>query len=156
MSIYSLSQGIDFPALVFSTRKFLGRNFIYDGNSTTIPTEVEFIPDLTLEENAVFLSLINYCSSLSNFNSLPNWTSWTAEEAETNITNSIFSGAAATTVKNNIASQITAAPNTIAGVKTVMNDLFGQTADAIITIRSLLVNMGKAIIYLRNILIKLR
>lgn len=98
-------------------------------------------------------------SARNNFNGLPNWATWTASDAETNITTSIFAGQSAATVKANIASQLT--DITTANVSqinirlAVIRTLFGNAVDAIITIRGILVAIGKGLVYLRDLVVKL-
>lgn len=160
MSVHTISPLVDFPTLIVITPIKLGRGFDYDGKSTTQPTQVTFTPDLTPSELVIFNQLLDFTSSIGNFNNLPNWATWTATDAETNINNSIFAGQTATQVKANITSTLTdittANVSQINARLAVIRTLLGNAVDAIIAIRGILAAMGKALVYLRNLIIKLR
>jgi hypothetical protein len=99
----------------------------------------------TLTEQTI---IANYLSAANNFNNLPNWSTWTAAEAETNITNLIFNG--------NTQAQQEAVANALPFTQAGMRQGFVNAVDNIIAIRSILVQMAKAIVYIRDYIIKTR
>lgn len=124
----------------------------YTGEETIIASII-FLTDLTPAELALLNALAEKARSKASFNNLPNWATFTADEAETSITNAIFNGQTQAQVEAAITAAITGAPNTVAGVKTVMNTLFIQAADQIIAIRGILIIFGKILVWLRNIVL---
>lgn len=82
----------------------------------------------------------------TNFLNLPNWASWSADDVDNNITNAIFTGWNQTQVNSYIDSTAT----NLAGAITVMK----QLASAILTVRGILVAMGKAIVFLRQLVVQ--
>jgi hypothetical protein len=99
----------------------------------------------TLTEQTI---IANYLSAANNFNNLPNWSTWTAAETETNITNLIFNG--------NTQAQQEAVANALPFTQAGMRQGFVNAVDNIIAIRSILVQMAKAIVYIRDYIIKTR
>lgn len=143
-----------FPAVAKKLRSF---TFGTDGEKITT---LIFLPDLTINEIATLNLIFDYCSGIEKFNALPDWATWTDTESEINITNAIFGGQSAATIKANIASQLTnittANVSQINARLDVIRTLLGNAVDAIIAIRTILVAIGKAIIYIRNLVIKIR
>ncbi len=102
----------------------------------------------------VWLDRLDEADAKTSFRSLPNWATYTSAQAESAIKDAIFNGQTQAQVESAITSAITAAPNTIAGVKTVMNSLFIQAATQIIATRDILVVMAKMLVWLRTIVIR--
>lgn len=127
---------------------------------SSLPTgqlETLFAPAETAAEQA---AVADYIAATGGFNALPNWATWTAEEAETNLTAAIFNGATAAAVKANIASTLTdittANVSQINARLAVIRTLLGNAVDAIVAIRGILAALGQAIVYLRNLVVRLR
>lgn len=164
MSQHQISETIDLGILerviVNELRPLTQFTFSWSSPINVPPLFVVFTPDLSVSEEATLNKILGYFSGATNFNVLPNWATWTDTEAETNITNSIFGGQSATTIKANIASSLTdittANVNQINTRLAVIRTLLGNAVDAIIVIRNILAAMGKAIVYLRNLVVKLR
>ena len=89
-----------------------------------------------------------FMDAVTGFNGLPNWATWTPAEAATNIMGSILNGwdqaQADAWVDQNVTSW--------AGARAA----FKQVTASIISIRSILVAMAKAVLFLRDYIIKLR
>lgn len=132
--------------------------FVYDNsmNITGIMFEGGIPVPLTETGTAIFLSHdgsqlstrqkydVDLSSMVTNVQSIPNWATWTPDEAQTNVTNSIFGGTDEATLDSQIDS-IT----TIAQVRTSLK----QIVSAIITIRTILGNMAKILLYIRKFLV---
>lgn len=158
MSEHTIPNNVNIELLFPAIAKKL-RSFTFNTDGEKIIALI-FSPDLTIDEIATLNLVFDYCSGIEKFNALPDWATWTATEAETNITNAIFNGQDATTIKTNINAQLTNITTAnVSQINTrldVIRILFGNAVDAIIAVRTILVAMGKAIIYLRNLVIKIR
>ena len=156
MTQYPVTTDIEYALFVALLQKYLrvpqSTNGTSGSSGHTI-TSVEYSIDLTVNEQAVLASIIERAGAIVNLNNLPNWASYTATQAESAITNSIFSGQTQAQVESSITTAITNAPATIAGLKTVMNTLFIQAADNIISIRGILVIFGRILVWLRDIVL---
>lgn len=148
MSSHSIPTDIDLYILSMLCFRNIGRSFFYDGGTSTPPTSVTFTPDLSSGEIITFNGLVEVLSAHSNFKNLPNWATWTATEAESFVSSNIFNGL----TQAQVDSQIDALPATIAGMKTGLK----QASAAILSIRSILMAMAKAIVYLRNLIVTVR
>lgn len=148
MSNHAIPSGIDLVLLDFLCRRDMSRQFSYDGRAATPPTSVTFTPDLSAEEITTFNGIVEFLSARINFNALPSWATWTASEAESFVSSNIFGGL----TQAQVDSQIDALPATIAGMKTGLK----QASAAILSIRSILMAMAKAIVYLRNLIVTVR
>lgn len=89
-----------------------------------------------------------FLNSAGDFLNLPDWASWTAQEATDNITNAIFGGKTLAQIETDIDNL----PATIAGMKTGLKSAAAQ----IITIRTLLTFIAKAIVYIRDYTLRMR
>lgn len=85
-------------------------------------------------------------ASRANFLNLPNWATWSTDDVNNNITNMILSGWNQTQVN----SYIDATAINLAGAITVMK----QLASAILTIRSILIAIGKAVVFIRQLVVQ--
>jgi hypothetical protein len=148
MSIHNIPAGCDIEFLLRFVRKLLRdpSRILYNGNSIESPAAYEFTPDLSQNEIDILATIFERAAAGNNFNNLPNWATWTAAEAETNVTNAIFNGATLAQVD----AQIDALPASVAGMRTGLH----QMAAAIVGIRGILSAMARAIIYLRNLVVK--
>lgn len=157
MSIYSITTDVDLDLLLALLRGNLRYpdGIAYANGIDVKPTGIEYVTDLTPTEQALFSALVEKASAPTRFKALPDWSTYTIEQATAAITSAIFNGQSQADVEAAITTAITNAPNTIAGVKTVMGQLFIQAADQIIAIRSILVAMGKMLVWLRNIVLAL-
>lgn len=95
------------------------------------------------EESSILQSFLD---ATTGFNNLPDWATDTAQQAADRITNAIFNGQTLAQVQTSIDNL----PNSFPGMKTGLK----QAADAIITIRAILTNIAKAVVFLRDYVIK--
>lgn len=152
MSDHTIPQGTDLLVLSRLCRAVIGRDFTYDAQSFTPPTSVTFLPDLTTDEATAFTGLLDVASSNINFRNLPNWATWTAQEASDAVQNGIWNGLDQTAVNNYI--DTTLSGTTLATLKPQIITVLKQTATAVLSIRTILVALAKAIVYLRNLALK--
>lgn len=149
---YPIASNLDIGILVESVgrklRPMSNFHIEYSDNNGTIPVAITFVPDLSIQEQTILNQILDYVASLNNFNSLPNYATWTPQESYDNTFNAIFNGADQATI--NV--QIDGLPNTFVGMKTGLKAL----ASEIITIRIILATAIKMVAYIRNLVIKLR
>lgn len=155
MATYPISNDVDLNLLIALLRAHLRvpDGIMFANGGTSIADKVEYVQTLTAPEETIFNTLMLRARARAQFDALPDWATYTADEATAAITNAIFGGQTQAQVETAITNAITNAPNTTAGVKTVMNTLFIQAADQIITMRGILVIMGKMLVWLRDIVI---
>jgi len=101
--------------------------------------------DITADEQS---RISDYAAAAGNFNNLPDWSTWTPTQATTYIHDNILSGQTQAQLDTWIDNNVTSFPGTRLALK--------QIGGSMLTIRSILENMAKAILYLRNLLIRLR
>ena len=95
-----------------------------------------------------------------DFRALPNYATWTPQEAYDTSFNAVFSGQDAATIKSNIAAQLT--DITTANVAQInvrlaaIRLLFNNAVDAIVAMRLILATAIKMLAYIRDVVIKLR
>lgn len=82
----------------------------------------------------------------SDFRNLPNYSTWTPNEAQDNITAMILAGKTLAQINTDIDNL----PNTIAGMKTGLKSV----AQGIVNLRTVLAIIGKLVILLRNVAIR--
>jgi hypothetical protein len=87
-------------------------------------------------------------AAVSGFMDLPEWSTWTYQEAEANVTARIFNGWNQVQVD----AWVDGLPNTVAGMKTGLK----QIGVAILAVRVILVAMAKAIVFLRDLVVRFR
>jgi len=93
--------------------------------------------------------------AVANYANLPTWAkTGTASEAETYITNQIFSGQTQAQVDAWIDANITG--TTIAALRTQLIAALKITAGAVITMRGLFILTSKLLIYIRDLVIRFR
>jgi hypothetical protein len=92
--------------------------------------------------------LTAYIAAPSAFRALPNWSTWTPAQAEEYISTSILSGSTQVQIDAWIDSTVT----NLAGARTA----FKQLAGSLIATRIILINVAKAILFLRDLLVTLR
>lgn len=157
MAIYSITNDVDLDLLVALLRGNLRYpdGVVYANGTESQPTGIEYSPDLSASDQTLFAALVEKASAPTRFKALPDWSTYTIDQATAAITAAIFSGQSQAEVEAAITTAITNAPNTIAGVKTVMGQLFIQAADQIIAIRGILIVMGKMIVWLRDVILAL-
>lgn len=99
----------------------------------------------TPTESSLLQLVIN---SAGNFDSLPDWSTWTAQEANDYVTSNILNGWNQAQVDSYIDTNVTS----LAGARTA----FKQIGAAIISIRTIMTFMAKAVVYLRDYTLRLR
>lgn len=155
MATYPIANDADLDLLIALLRAHLRApdGISFANGQTSGDAVAEYTQSLTAPEETIFNALMLRARARSQFGTLPDWASYTADEATAAINNAIFSGQTQAQVEAAITNAITNAPNTTAGVKTAMNTLFIQAADQIITMRGILIVMGKMLVWLRDIVI---
>ena len=94
-------------------------------------------------------------SAVTNYANLPTWAkTGTADEAETYITNQIFSGQTQAQVDAWIDANITG--TTITALRTQLIAALKITAGAVITMRGLFILTSKLLVYIRDLVIRFR
>ncbi len=150
MSKHAIPNDIDltllYRALVSKLRAPAG--IVFSNGTQERPTELEFTPDLEAGELAALEVILEYTASAARFEALPDWATWTAEEAAQHITGAIFAGKTLAQVD----ADIDLLPATVAGMRTGLH----QAAAALIAVRVILTALARAVIYLRNLAIKAR
>ena len=130
--------------------------------NTTKPTEAECNAEwgVMLAERAAAqaeedLVTNTETSAVTNYANLPTWAkTGTADEAETYITNLIFSGQTQAQVDAWIDANITG--TTITALRTQLIAALKITAGAVITMRGLFILTSKLLIYIRDLVIRFR
>lgn len=157
MSVQAIPVGIDISMLYELCNENFGRGFVYDGNSPTPPTSVTFTPDLTPSEVTTFARLVDAALSVANFKNLPNWSTWTSQEASdwfnANIWNGLTQAQVNSYVDTTIVNITTANVNQINAQLANIRTVIKTAATAVIAIRTALSAMAKALIYIRNLIL---
>lgn len=83
-----------------------------------------------------------------NFMQMPNWATWTAEQAQTYISNEILAGMTQAQIEAWIDTNVT----NIVTAKTALK----LVGDELIDLREICMNMAKALVYLRDVAIRRR
>lgn len=158
MSTHAIPPETNISLLMNLSSKNLDRIFTFDEQANP-PTQVTYTPDLTAGELVIFNKIVDYASSKGKFDALPNYATWTPQEAYDNTFNAVFNGQDAATIKGNITTQLT--DITTANVAqinarlAVIRTLFGNAVDAIVAMRLILATAIKMLAYLRNLIIKI-
>lgn len=115
----------------------------YVGIESSLP-DSSIVSMLSTPQTAQELNdLSDYQSARASFNQLPNWATWTAQQASDYILNNVLNGMTQAQVDSYINA------NT---VDTVLH----QIGATLINIRTILQNIAMAIIYLRNLIVRFR
>lgn len=157
MSDQAIPLGTDLLQLSVLCIASLGRGFTYDGQSVTFPAVVTFTPDLTPTEITTFNRLVDVASAKINFQNLPSWATFTSQEASDFILNNILSGQTQaqldalinTNIANITVANVTQINTALAGIRSA----FSLVASGIISIRTILQALAKAIVFLRNLVV---
>jgi hypothetical protein len=124
-------------------------------------TEVQLVSLFSTPETAAEQAIVaDYQAAAGNFEALPDWATETAAQTAARITGAIFNGQTAAQMKASIDAQLTnittANVSQINARLAVMRTLLGNAVDAIVAVRTILVAMGKALIYLRDLIVRVR
>lgn len=92
--------------------------------------------------------LDDFSVAASSFDTLPDWATWTPTQATTYIHTNILNGWEQAQLDSWIDANVTS----LAGARAA----FKQIGASILTIRSLLENMAKAVLYLRDLIVRIR
>lgn len=157
MTFYPIVSGTNLILLDQFCQTNFGRSFSYDGNSPTYPTGVFFTPDLTPTQITAFNGLVEKSSSAVGFGTLPNWASFSIQDASDFVLNNILSGQTQaqldalinTNIANITVANVTQINTALAGIRSA----FSLVAAGIISIRTILQALAKAIVFLRNLVI---
>lgn len=147
MSDLLLPAGVDVSVFGIETQKLLPGIFIYlypFGDGTT---HIGTLPDLTAAQITELNAILSTAQAGANLHSLPNWSTWSAQQASDFVTNNILGGQ----TQAQIDAAIDATATTLAGVRTILH----QIGTAIISIRNILAAMAQAIVFIRDILLRL-
>ena len=135
---------------------------VWRDTQTTKPTEEEcntewgvMLAEWAAEKAAQDLVTNTETSAVTNYANLPTWAkTGTADEAETYISNQIFSGQTQAQVDAWIDANITG--TTITALRTQLIAALKITAGAVITMRGLFILTSKLLIYIRDLVIRFR
>ena len=144
MSIHTIPTGTDVFVLDRLSNTVIGRGFLYD--TVNPPSSVVYTPDLTAQEEILFIAILEKVTADIELSNLPNWATWTASEAASFVNNNILNGQS----QAQIDAYIDANVNSLTEARNVLKLL----ASSFISTRSILVGIAKAIIYIRNIISK--
>lgn len=157
MSIHNVPPGIDIDLAIFLLRKYLRfpEGIVYGNGEFNPPTAIEFIPDLTPAQVNVLASIAARLTATGDIDAVPNWATYSGQQATDAIHAAIFNGQDAATIKASIASQLTdittANVSQINARLAVIRTLLGNAVDAIIAVRTVLEAMGKMLAYIRDV-----
>lgn len=112
------------------------------------PTELEFTPDLSAGELTTLNLIFDYASTLTNFDGVNGWTTYTPQEAQDAFTQNVFAGK----TLQQVDVDIDALPATVPGMRTGLH----QAAAAIVALRDRTGILAKAAALIRNLVIKIK
>lgn len=146
MTNYPIPTGTNIIHLQLLCLQNLGRQFGAEHIPPLMSSYVTFNPDLTTGEAGIFNSLVTITDASDSFLALPNWSSYTPQQASDVIINNVLPGI---TTRTDIDTFVAGLPNTVAGMKTGLT----QVAYSLLAVRDILVALAKAIVYIRNLLL---
>lgn len=160
MSIHTIPPNIDIELAYVLLIRYLRRpdGIVYGNGDNQPPTAIEFVPDLTPTEQNILSALAIRLTAFTDLDNVPNWATYSGQQAQDAVHTAVFNGQDAATIKANIASQLTNITTAnVAQINArldVIRTLLGNAVDAIIAIRGILENIGKLLAYIRDIALR--
>lgn len=160
MADYPVPPGIQFSQLTQLGNlcvQTIQRSFSSSSISGTTVVSVTFSPDLTSNEILLLSAAADIVNASHNFLVLPDWSTFTAQQASDFINSNILSGQTQaqldalinTNIANITVANVAQINTALAGIRSA----FSLVASGIISIRTILQALAKAIVFLRNLVV---
>jgi len=158
MTTYVIPNDVDLELMKVLVVRYLRRpdGIVYADGMFSPPTALEYDPDLTPGEEVTLNRIIVKSRASALFDAMPNWATWSGDEAEAYVHDSILLGQTQAQVDAWIDAQITDLTTAnlaqinarMAAIRIALKTI----AAGLITTRTVLSGLARAIMYLRDVM----
>lgn len=156
----AIPNDVDVDYLLALVRRYIGLpcGIAYPDDNRDLPaSEFVFDDELTPAQQQIFARVVEKSRATVLFESLPNWATWTGQEAADYVDSNILLGQTQVQLENWIDSQITDLTTAnlaqinarMAAIRTALKTI----VEGLIAVRVILSATAKAIMYLRDIIV---